>query len=160
MAVSSSRRGHRTSNESIRTARPTLSFASDSLPGVRRITSAKLALALVGQQFRGGSGIFARLKRQRYQFPRSTDPGHQESRCENTVGGEKTAHRFKTDAVVQGFIGGHRQPFSRGKDVFCAQGECMIMDLPGRIHFHNDIADTTAYRHANFVSDENNGTQR
>ena len=67
-----------------------------------------------------------------------------------TSRGEKRGRRFKTDAVVLDIMGGQRQPFSRGTDVFFAPGECLIMDRNGRIHLHNDIDDTTAYRHAQF----------
>ena len=69
--------------------------------------------------------------------------------------GQKQGRHFVTDAVVLDIMGGERQPFSRGKDVFYAPGECLIMDRNGRIHLRNDIKDETAYRHANFISDDN-----
>lgn len=67
----------------------------------------------------------------------------------------KRGRRFETDAVVLDIMGGHRQPFSRGRDIFFAPGECLIMDRNGNIHLHNNIEDTTAYRHSNFVSSAN-----
>ena len=68
---------------------------------------------------------------------------------------QKRGRHFQTDAVVLDIMGGYRQPFSRGKDIFFAPGECLIMDRNGQIHLHSDIEDATAYRHANFVSEDN-----
>ena len=70
---------------------------------------------------------------------------------------EKQGRRFETNAVILDIMGGSRQPFSKNRDVFFAPGECLIMDRNGNIHFHNDIEDETRYRHANFISEVNQG---
>jgi uncharacterized membrane protein YgcG len=69
--------------------------------------------------------------------------------------GQKEGREFETDAIILDIMGGQRQPFSRGRDVYYAPGECLIMDRNGRIHVRSDIEDETAYRHATFASDAN-----
>ena len=67
--------------------------------------------------------------------------------------GRKSGRRFKSDALVLDIMGGER--LGRGKTAFKAPGECLIMDRNGRIRFHNEIEDSTRWRHANFTSEAN-----
>jgi len=67
--------------------------------------------------------------------------------------GVKQGQRFETNAVVLDIMGG--QKIGRGDDEFETPGECLIMDRNFRILLHNEVQDTTAWRHANFFSPEN-----
>ena len=70
--------------------------------------------------------------------------------------GQRKGRRFKTDAIVLDIMGGDRLLFkSKNRDSFFAPGEMLLMDRNGNIEIHNDIEDTTGYRHANFVSEYN-----
>ena len=71
--------------------------------------------------------------------------------------GTKKGRRFMTNAIILDIMGGERT--GPGADPFKTPGECLIMDRNNNIHFHNELDDATAYRHANFVSPGNTQTR-
>ncbi len=69
--------------------------------------------------------------------------------------GDKVGRKFVTDAVLVDVMGGEKQPFSRKPDNFFAPADVLILDRNGKLILRNDLEDETAYRHANFVSEQN-----
>jgi hypothetical protein len=69
--------------------------------------------------------------------------------------GEKLGRKFETDAVLVDVMGGVRQPFSRRPDDFTSPADILILDRNGKLIVRSDMEDETAWRHANFVSSEN-----